>query len=83
MRDNLAGNSLRTLFASLYIPLYHAMAPLDFERFRYCQAVASLLRLSMLGMMRTRGAEMVGFRPEAIERSDTRGGAAALALRGA
>lgn len=67
MRDNLAGNSLRTLFASLYIPLYHAMAPLDFERFRYCQAVASLLRLSMLGMMRTRGAEVVGFRPEAIE----------------
>ena len=66
MRDNVAGNSLRTLFASLYIPLYHAMAPLDFERFRYCQAVASLLRLSMLGMMRTRGAEVVGFRPEAI-----------------
>ncbi len=66
MRDNLAGNSLRGLFASLYIPLYHAMAPLDFERFRYCQAVASLLRLSMLGMMRARGAEVVGFRPEAI-----------------
>ncbi len=66
MRDNVAGNSLRTLFASLYIPLYHAMAPLDFERFRYCQAVASLLRLSMLGMMRARGAEVVGFRPEAI-----------------
>ncbi len=66
MRDNLAGNSLRTLFASLYIPLYHAMAPLDFERFRYCQAVGSLLRLSMLGMMRTRGAEVVGFRPEAL-----------------
>jgi aminoglycoside phosphotransferase (APT) family kinase protein len=66
MRDNFAGNSLRALFASLYIPLYHAMAPLDFERFRYCQAVASLLRLSMLGMMRTRGAEVVGFRPEAI-----------------
>jgi aminoglycoside phosphotransferase (APT) family kinase protein len=66
MRDNAVGNSLRTLFASLYIPLYHAMAPLDFERFRYCQAVGSLLRLSMLGMMRTRGAEVVGFRPEAI-----------------
>jgi len=66
MRDNIAGNSLRTLFTSLYIPLYHAMAPLDFERFRYCQAVGSLLRLSMLGMMRTRGAETVGFRPEAI-----------------
>jgi aminoglycoside phosphotransferase (APT) family kinase protein len=66
MRDNMAGNSLRALFASLYIPLYHAMAPLEFERFRYSQAVASLLRLSMLGMMRTRGAEVVGFRPEAI-----------------
>ena len=66
MRDNLAGNSLRALFTSLYIPLYHAMAPLDFERFRYCQAVASLLRLSMMGMMRARGAEVVGFRPEAI-----------------
>lgn len=66
MRDNAAGNTLRTLFTSLYIPLYHAMAPLDFERFHYCQAVASLLRLSMLGMMRTRGAEVVGFRPEAI-----------------
>jgi aminoglycoside phosphotransferase (APT) family kinase protein len=66
MRDNLAGNSLRTMFASLYIPLYHAMAPLDFERFRYCQAVSSLFRLSMLGMMRARGAEVVGFRPEAI-----------------
>ncbi|HEY6393944.1 MAG TPA: phosphotransferase, partial [Candidatus Binataceae bacterium] len=66
MRDNLVGNSLRTSFASLYIPLYHAMAPLDFERFRYCQAVAALLRLSMLGMMRAHGAETVGFRPEAI-----------------
>jgi aminoglycoside phosphotransferase (APT) family kinase protein len=66
MRDNLAGNSLRALFTSLYIPLYHAMAPLDFERFRYCQAVASLLRLSMMGMMHARGAEVVGFRPEAI-----------------
>jgi len=66
MRDNVAGNSLRTLFASLYIPLYHAMAPLDFERFRYCQAVGSLLRLSMMGMMHARGAEVCGFRPEAI-----------------
>lgn len=66
MRDNLAGNTLRAMFASLYIPLYHAMAPVDFERFRYCQAVASLLRLSMLGMMRARGPATVGFRPEAI-----------------
>jgi len=66
MRDNLAGNSLRALFTSLYVPLYHAMAPLDFERFRYCQAVASLLRLSMMGMMHARGAEVMGYRPEAI-----------------
>ncbi len=66
MRDNAIGNSLRAIFASLYVPLYHAMAPLDFERFRYCQAVASLLRLSMLGMMRRCGAETVGFRAEAI-----------------
>ncbi len=66
MRDNLVGNTLRATFASLYVPLYHAMAPLDWERFRYCQAVAALLRLSMLGMMRARGPEVVGFRPEAI-----------------
>jgi aminoglycoside phosphotransferase (APT) family kinase protein len=66
MRDNAVGNMLRAAFTSLYIPLYHAMAPVDFERFRYCQAVASLLRLSMLGMMRTRGPETVGFRPEAL-----------------
>jgi len=66
MRDNIVGNGLRASFAALYLPLYHAMAPMELERFRYCQAVASLLRLSMLGMMRTRGAEVVGFRPEAI-----------------
>ena len=66
MRDNLVGNSLRTTFTSLYVPLYHAFYPLDFERFRYFQGVAALLRLSMLGMMRARGAEIVGFRPEAI-----------------
>lgn len=65
MRDNLAGNTLRATFASLYVPLYHAMAPLDFERFRYYQGVAALLRLSMLGMIRTRGPETVGFRSEA------------------
>ncbi len=67
MRDNPVGNSLRALFASLYVPLYHAMAPLDFERFRYCQAVASLLRLSMLGMMRAHGAETAGFRRETVD----------------
>ncbi len=66
MRDNLVGNGLRASFAALYLPLYHAMAPMNFERFRYCQAVAALLRLSMLGMMRARGPEAVGFRPEAI-----------------
>lgn len=66
MRDNLIGNSLRASFAALYMPLYHAMAPMSFERFRYCQAVAALLRLSMLGMMRARGPEIVGFRAESI-----------------
>jgi len=66
MRDNLVGNGLRASFAALYLPLYHAMAPIDFERFRYCQAVAALLRLSMLGLMRARGPEVVGFRREAI-----------------
>ncbi|MGH7813465.1 MAG: phosphotransferase [Candidatus Binataceae bacterium] len=66
MRDNAAGNGLRASFAAMYLPLYHAMAPLDFEQFRYYQAVAALLRLSMMGMMRTRGPETVGFRSEAI-----------------
>jgi aminoglycoside phosphotransferase (APT) family kinase protein len=66
MRDNLIGNSLRSMFASTYVPLYHAMARLDFERFRYCQAVAALLRLSLLGMMKAQGPEAVGFRSEAI-----------------
>ena len=66
MRDNLVGNGLRASFAALYMPLYHAMAPIEFERFRYCQAVAALLRLSMLGMMRAHGPEVVGFRREAI-----------------
>jgi aminoglycoside phosphotransferase (APT) family kinase protein len=67
MRENAAGNSLRTLFAALYLPAYHAMAPVEFQRFRYCQGVAALLRLSTLGMMRARGPESMGFRPEAIE----------------
>jgi aminoglycoside phosphotransferase (APT) family kinase protein len=66
MRDNIVGNGLRASFAALYMPLYHAMAPMEFARFRYCQAVAALLRLSMLGMMRARGPEVVGFRREAI-----------------
>jgi aminoglycoside phosphotransferase (APT) family kinase protein len=66
MRDNAAGNFLRANFASMYLPVYHAMLPMDLARFRYCQGVAALLRLSMFGMMRTRGADASGFRPEAI-----------------
>jgi aminoglycoside phosphotransferase (APT) family kinase protein len=66
MRDNAAGNSLRTLFTALYVPLYQALAPIEWERFRYCQAVAALLRLSMFGIMRARGPEAAGFRPGAI-----------------
>ena len=67
MRDNAVGKSLRTVFSALYTPLYHAMAPIEFERLRYSQAVAAMLRLSMLGMMRVRGPQTMGFRPEAIE----------------
>ena len=67
IRDNPIGNSLRASFAGLYFPLYDAMAPVDLERLRYCEAVAALLRLSMLGMMRARGAESVGFRAGAID----------------
>jgi aminoglycoside phosphotransferase (APT) family kinase protein len=66
MRDNPAGNSLRMLFAALYFPAYHALAPMQLDRFRYCQAVAALYRLSTLGMMHTRGPESVGYRPAAI-----------------
>ena len=67
MRDNVAGDTLRALFASLYLPLYHAAAPMELERFRHAQGIAALLRLSMFGMMRVRRPESVGFRPEAIE----------------
>lgn len=66
MRDNPAGNTLRRLFTMLYIPAYQALAPMDLKRFRYCQAVAGLFRLSTFGMMRARGPEAVGYRPEAI-----------------
>jgi aminoglycoside phosphotransferase (APT) family kinase protein len=66
MRDNAAGNFLRTTFTSIYFPLYHAMMPMDLKRFRYCQGVAALLRLSMFGMMCVQGAAAAGFRPEAI-----------------
>jgi aminoglycoside phosphotransferase (APT) family kinase protein len=62
---NVSGNTLRKIFSTLYVALYHSMAPLDFERFRYFQAVAALHRLSMFGIMRRRGAELEGFRPEA------------------
>ena len=66
MRDNTAGNFLRANFASMYLPLYHAMLPMDLARFRYCQGVTALLRLSMFGMMLKRGADVAGFRPEAM-----------------
>jgi hypothetical protein len=66
MRENIAGNILRALFASLYLPLYHAAAPMELERFRHAQGVAALLRLSMFGMMRVRGPESMGFRREAM-----------------
>ncbi|MBF6560609.1 MAG: phosphotransferase [Candidatus Binataceae bacterium] len=66
MRDNRAGNTLRALFAGLYFPMYHALAPMDLARFRYCQAVAAVMRLSTFGMMRARGPGAVGYRPEAI-----------------
>jgi aminoglycoside phosphotransferase (APT) family kinase protein len=65
LRDNLAGNSLRRLYSGLYLSLYHTMMPLDFARLRYCQAVASIHRLSILGMMIGPGAETVGYRTEA------------------
>jgi aminoglycoside phosphotransferase (APT) family kinase protein len=67
MRDNLVGNALRASFASLYVPLYHAMAPMNLARFRYCQTVAALFRLSTYGMMRARGPEALGYRAEALD----------------
>lgn len=66
MRENAAGNSLRRNFYLLYVALYHAVAPLEFKRLRYYQGLAGAARLSMLGMMRVRGPESVGFRPAAI-----------------
>jgi aminoglycoside phosphotransferase (APT) family kinase protein len=67
MGENWAGNALRAMFAGLYLPCYHALAPMELERFRFAQAVAALLRLSTFGMMRTQGPDSVGLRPEAIE----------------
>ena len=66
MRDNVAGNNLRRTFNALYLALYHAAAPMELRRLRYYQGVAGALRLSMLGMMRVRGPQSVGFSPAAI-----------------
>src|SRR5262249_7807916 len=66
MRDNTIGNSLRGSFTGMFVALYHAMARLDFERLRYCQALGALYRLSTMGMMQTRGPETVGYRPNAV-----------------
>ena len=66
MRDNAAGNNLRRVFNALYLALYQASAPMDLRRLRYYQGLAGTLRLSMLGMMRVRGPQSVGFRPGAI-----------------
>lgn len=66
MRDNAAGNNLRRIFNALYLTLYQAFAPMDLARLRYYQRVAGTLRLSMLGMMRVRGPQSVGFQPGAI-----------------
>ncbi len=66
MRDNAAGNFLRRVFRTLYLPLYHALAPVDLPRIRYCQGVAALARLAMFGLMQTQGAEAAGFRRDAI-----------------
>jgi aminoglycoside phosphotransferase (APT) family kinase protein len=66
MRDNVAGNNLRRTFNALYLALYHATAPMELRRLRYYQSLAGALRLSMLGMMRVRGPQSVGFSPAAI-----------------
>jgi len=66
MRDNVAGNNLRRTYNALYLALYHASAPMELRRLHYYQGLASTLRLSMLGMMRVRGPQSVGFSPTAI-----------------
>jgi aminoglycoside phosphotransferase (APT) family kinase protein len=66
MRDNVAGNNLRRTFNALYLAAYHATSPMELRRLRYYQGLAGALRLSMLGMMRVRGPQSVGFRPGAI-----------------
>jgi aminoglycoside phosphotransferase (APT) family kinase protein len=66
MGANARGNLLRRLYAGTYLALYHRQSRLDFERLRYCQAVAALFRLSTLGMMLQAGAESVGYRRQAL-----------------
>jgi len=66
MRDNVAGNNLRRTFNALYLALYHASAPMELPRLHFYQGLAGALRLSMLGMMRMRGPQSVGFSPAAI-----------------
>lgn len=66
MRENAAGNNLRRTFNAVYLALYHAIAPMELRRLRYYQGLAGALRLSMLGMMRVRGPQSVGFRPGAM-----------------
>ncbi|HYL57634.1 MAG TPA: phosphotransferase [Candidatus Acidoferrales bacterium] len=66
MHDNALSNALGALCPALYVALYHSILRLDFERFRYCQGVAALNRLATFGLMRLRGAEAAGFRPQAI-----------------
>jgi aminoglycoside phosphotransferase (APT) family kinase protein len=66
MRDNATGNNLRRTFNALYLAFYHVSAPMELRRLRYYQGLAGALRLSMLGMMRVRGPQSVGFRPGAI-----------------
>jgi hypothetical protein len=39
---------------------------MELRRLRYYQGLAGTLRLSMLGLMRVRGPQSVGFRPGAI-----------------
>jgi aminoglycoside phosphotransferase (APT) family kinase protein len=66
LRDHVVGNILRTLCAAAYTTIYHSIFPLDLERFRYYQAVAALRRLATFSLMRARGPESAGFRPQAI-----------------
>jgi aminoglycoside phosphotransferase (APT) family kinase protein len=66
LRDHAVGNTLRALCAATYVTLYHSILPLDLERLRYYQAVAALYRLAMFSLMRARGAESAGHRPQAI-----------------